>query len=74
MERLTMKIEGMSCGHCVAAVNQALDAVDGVEVEYVGIGTAAIAFDPARTTTDSITQAVADEGYTVVSTETAAPR
>jgi copper chaperone CopZ len=58
----------------VASVDNALKAVDGVEVEQVGIGTATVAFDPARTSNDAIAQAIADEGYTVVSSEITAPR
>ena len=27
----TMKIEGMMCGHCEAAVDKALNAIDGVD-------------------------------------------
>jgi len=35
-ETLSLKIEGMTCMHCVAAVKKALAAVDGVE-EVVGV-------------------------------------
>ena len=70
MERITMKIEGMTCGHCVASVNNALKSLDGVQVEQVKVGSASIAFDPARTSNDTIARAIADEGYAVVSTET----
>ena len=69
MERVTMKIEGMSCGHCVGSVKKALSALDGVAVEQVAIGQAVIRHDPAVTSTDVIAQAVEDEGYAVVSTE-----
>ena len=27
----SIKIKGMSCGHCVMAVNKALNAVDGIK-------------------------------------------
>ena len=33
MERVTMEIGGMSCGHCVRAVEQGQGVVDGVQVE-----------------------------------------
>lgn len=69
MDRMTLKIEGMSCGHCVGAVRRALDAVPGVEVEEVAIGEARIAFDPATTSTAAITEAIEDEGYQVAATE-----
>ena len=74
MERITMKIEGMTCGHCVASINSALKSLDGVQVEQVKVGSAAVAFDPARTSSDTIAQAIADEGYAVVSTESAQTR
>ena len=69
MERLTLNIEGMTCGHCVRSVDQALKAVDGVAVEQVTIGKATVRFDPSATSTDRIAQAIADEGYTVVGSE-----
>src|SRR5918912_549226 len=33
MERMTLKIDGMSCGHCVKAVKSALEGIDGVAVD-----------------------------------------
>ena len=33
MRRATLHIEGMSCGHCLNAVNRALSAVPGVRIE-----------------------------------------
>ena len=74
MERITMKIEGMTCGHCVASVNNALKSLDGVQVEQIKVGSAAVSFDPARTSGDTIAQAIADEGYAVVSTESSQAR
>jgi copper chaperone len=68
MDRITMKIDGMSCGHCVSAVTQALEGVDGVQVEQVKIGSATVSFDPGAASEATIAQAVEDEGYSVVST------
>jgi copper chaperone CopZ len=63
MERVTMRIEGMTCGHCVRAVEEALRALPGVEVEQVAIGEATVAFDPARTPRAELDEAVRDAGY-----------
>lgn len=68
MDQMTMTIDGMSCGHCVAAVTRALEGVTGVKVERVAIGTATVAYDPSATSAAQITEAVEDEGYAVVST------
>ena len=69
MEKVTLKIDGMSCGHCVSAVTRALRGVDGVKVENVGIGEATVAYEPGTTNEAVIAEAIADEGYQVVATE-----
>jgi copper chaperone len=65
MKQTALKIEGMSCGHCTRAVTQALQGLDGVEIEQVEIGSAALRYDPARLDPEQITRAIEEEGYTV---------
>ena len=69
MERLTLNIDGMTCGHCVHSVNNALKELAGVTVENVKIGQATVSYDPATASTSQIAQAVEDEGYAVTSTQ-----
>ncbi len=63
----TLSIEGMSCGHCKAAVERALRAVKGVIDASVTInpGQAVVVFDPAEASRASLVTAVEDAGYTV---------
>jgi copper chaperone len=63
MERVRMNISGMSCGHCVHAVTNALKSLDGVTVEKVSVGAATVSYDPAATSVDQITRAVDEAGY-----------
>lgn len=63
MQTVTLQINGMSCGHCVNAVRQALEAVPGVTVENVAIGSARVSYEPDKTKTTDITEAVTDAGY-----------
>ena len=63
MSRTTLKIDGMSCGHCVAAVTQALQSVDGVTVENVAVGTATVSYDPAIVSPTKLAEAIEDAGY-----------
>ncbi len=63
MESLTLNVSGMSCGHCVARVTKALEAMGGVTVERVDVGAATVAFDPTRTSPIEIAQAVTESGY-----------
>jgi copper chaperone CopZ len=62
----TIKISGMSCSHCVAAVQKALAAVPGVTVREVGIGTARVGIDPAVGSLASAESAIDAAGYDVV--------
>lgn len=63
MKQVTMHIEGMSCGHCLNAVNQALAKAPGVEIESVQIGRASVRYDEGVTTPEQIAAAVEDAGY-----------
>jgi copper chaperone len=40
MKKVILVIEGMSCQHCVAAVNRAFESLDGIEDLKVKIGQA----------------------------------
>lgn len=64
MEALHLTIEGMTCEHCVRAVEGRLRRTPGVQVERVKVGAAELHFDPAKTNVDEIAEAIADEGYT----------
>jgi copper chaperone len=63
MEKLTLDIDGMSCGHCVGSVRRALEEMEGVQVETVRVGEAAVRYDPRTVTPDAIASAIADQGY-----------
>jgi copper chaperone len=65
MERVTLAITGMTCGHCVAAVRKALAAVPGVgEVEVtLSPARAVVSLDPSITAVEMLTKATAEEGY-----------
>jgi copper chaperone len=64
MEPLHLTIEGMTCEHCVRAVDGRLRRTPGVQVRQVTIGAADLQFDPATTNVDEIAEVIADEGYT----------
>ena len=63
MEKLSLAIDGMSCGHCVARVRQALAATPGVHVDAVSIGAASVEYDAAATSAATIADAVRAAGY-----------
>jgi copper chaperone CopZ len=63
MKQITLHIEGMSCGHCLNAVNRALSEAPGVEIESVRMGRAELRYDETVTDESRIAAAVSDEGY-----------
>ena len=65
MERVTLDINGMTCGHCVRSVDGAPKELAGVTVEQVKVGQATVSFDPAAVSTSRIAQAIESEGYGV---------
>lgn len=62
----TLTIQGMHCGHCIAAVRSALEDLPGLRVEDVSMGTAQISYDPEKVTHEQIRSALDDEGYPVM--------
>ena len=64
MTALHLTIEGMTCDHCVRAVEGRLRATPGIEVSRVTIGSADLRYDAARMSVDEISELIADEGYT----------
>ncbi|HOK49311.1 MAG TPA: heavy metal translocating P-type ATPase [Sedimentibacter sp.] len=62
-----LKVEGMSCGHCKAAVEKALKAVDGVEDAVVSLEEKTAQVTLNKEVPDHVlTKAVTDAGYEVV--------
>ena len=63
MDELTLKIIGMSCGHCVGQVTKALTNLDGVRVNTVKVGEAVVMYDTKEIVPTEIIQAVTEAGY-----------
>lgn len=61
-----LKIEGMTCGHCVTAIRKALEAVPGVENAEVSLGEGRARVE-GHALLEALIEAVEEEGYTAVS-------
>lgn len=68
MQKVTLKVEGMSCGHCVSAVEGSVGALGGVTSVKVNLdeGLVDVEFDANITTLDEIKETIDEEGYDVV--------
>ena len=65
MADVTLKIEGMSCQHCVMRVKKAVDGLHGIGQSDVSIGTARVKFDEAKVSRAEIESAVEKAGYKI---------
>jgi copper chaperone len=68
MEKTVLKVNGMSCEHCVRAVTKAAEALTGVKKAAVDLkgGTVALEYDPGKIALDAVKAAITGEGYEVV--------
>jgi copper chaperone len=63
MSQVVMRIEGMSCGHCVSRVTKALEGTPGVTVKDVQVGSATVDYDGTQASMDAIVQSLDRAGY-----------
>ena len=63
----TIKINGMSCNHCVMAVTKALNGIDGIKDVKVDLATGEATFDKqGPVDMNVIREAIKKAGYEVV--------
>ncbi len=65
METVTLKVDGMTCGGCVASVTRVLKATPGVADAIVKLDakSATVTFDPGKTSVPALKNAIEDAGY-----------
>lgn len=61
----TFKIDGMSCDHCVMAVEKELGKLE-IEKKKVEIGSVKISFDLEIVSKENIKDAIEEAGYKVI--------
>lgn len=66
-QKILFAVEGMTCGHCKAAVEKAVASVDGVSRVEVDLGRkeAAVTFNPDKTGEEELKKVIRDQGYQV---------
>jgi copper chaperone len=67
MKKTELTIRGMSCNHCVAKVQKALQAIHTVRVTDVHIGSATLEYDETSVTHEEIKTAIERAGYALAS-------
>jgi copper chaperone len=69
MTENTFRVEGMSCGHCKAAVEGGLKELPGVERANADVarGTVEVSYEEGTVANKDLKGAIEEAGYTVVS-------
>lgn len=65
MEELNLKVPDMSCGHCVGAIQRAMEIVDGVTAVEASLDTKIVKIKSDRVLNlEEVLASVAGAGYT----------
>ena len=69
MKSVTLKVEGMSCGHCVNSIEGALSNITGVDQVKVNLesGTVDVTFNEKEITQEMIEKEIEEQGYEIAS-------
>ncbi|WP_131923070.1 copper chaperone CopZ [Hazenella coriacea] len=68
MNQATLIVKGMSCGHCVQAVETSVGKLNGVESVKVHLeaGKVDVSFDSQTVSLQQIEETIEDQGYDVI--------
>ena len=67
MENVVLNVQGMSCGHCVKAIEGSVGELQGINEVKVDLGTSQVivAFDESKVTVGAIKEVIENQGYDV---------
>lgn len=65
MEQSTINVQGMSCGHCVKAIEGSVGGLTGVTSVQVSLdnGTVDVIFDTSKVNLAAIKDEIEEQGY-----------
>ncbi|MFD5853943.1 copper chaperone CopZ [Cytobacillus pseudoceanisediminis] len=67
MEKVTLNVEGMSCGHCIKAIEGSVGELPGVSNVKVHLesGKIDVEYNSTEVSLDKIKETIDDQGYDV---------
>jgi copper chaperone len=66
MANTVLKVEGMTCGHCVSSVEKAVGNAGAVGKVDLASKKVTVEYDESKVTIDAVKAAIEDQGYDVV--------
>ncbi len=67
MQSVTLNVQGMSCGHCVKAVEESVGELEGINQVSVKLDKALVevSFNETQVSLNKIKETIEDQGYDV---------
>ena len=65
MAEATIKIQGMTCQHCVMRIKKAFETLPGISAVDVKVGSASVTYDESQVKREDLEAAVEAAGYSV---------
>lgn len=66
MKHITLQVNGMSCQHCVRAIEDALKSLGATGKVNLDQGSVHIEYNESETSLESIKDTIEDQGYDIV--------
>ncbi len=68
MEKVTLKVQGMSCGHCVNTIEGSVNELKGISMVKVHLkeGTVEIEYSSNEVDLETIKRIIDEQGYDVI--------
>ncbi|TNJ66281.1 heavy-metal-associated domain-containing protein [Paenibacillus hemerocallicola] len=66
MQNVNLKVDGMSCGHCVNSIEGAVKKLGASAKVDLDSKSVSLQFDESKVTLEAIKTAIEDQGYDVV--------
>jgi len=66
MTTMKLQVEGMSCQHCVRAIEKTVQQLGGSAAVELAAGTVDVTFDESSVTLQQVKEAIEEQGYNVV--------
>jgi len=67
MQNVILKVQGMSCGHCVNSIEGAVKKLSAIAKVNLAAATVAVEYDESKITLDAIKETIEDQGYDIIS-------
>jgi len=67
MQTVTLNVQGMSCGHCVKAIEGSVGQLEGINEVNVNLSEAQVevSFNESQVSLEKIKETIDDQGYDV---------